>query len=292
MTRAPSVRPRAVRTRRIAIDYPRHDLPRHFMDDDLMMSHIVTVLSASFPRGEDFFVTSVRNFRNEIVDPNLRSQVAGFIGQEAVHGKEHRSFNARLDELGYPASETEQVIGRMFDLVERRVPKRAQLAMTAAFEHYTAVIGEALLTLPEAQAQFGVDEIRTLFLWHALEETEHKAVAFDAFQAVSGNYVLRVATMQAITLAWGAYLVSSIARSLRADPASRDRRRLRKSLRALLRSPFASLTVLKHLLAYNAPGFHPDNRDTSALVEAWKQRLFEAGGPLEGQSGERGLAAS
>ena len=277
------IRHRVVRTRRIDFAYPAEDLPRHFMNDDLMMSHIVNVLSASFPRGEEFFVTSLRNYRDQIADPELKAQVAGFIGQEAVHGREHRTFNERLDALGYPASEIEQTIGRMFDFVERRLSKRAQLAMTAAFEHYTAVIGEALLRTPAAQAQFGVDEIRSLFLWHAMEETEHKAVAFDAFQEISGSYLLRVGAMQAITLVWGAYVIRSIRRSLRADPASRDRRRLRRSLLALLRSPFATPTVAWHLLAYNGPGFHPDDRDTSELLEEWKQRLFAEGGLLAGR---------
>ncbi|HEY3141097.1 MAG TPA: metal-dependent hydrolase [Acidimicrobiales bacterium] len=277
------IRRRVVRTRRIDFVYPTEDLPRHFMNDDLMMSHIVNVLSASFPRGEEFFVTSLRNYRDQIADPELKTQVAGFIGQEAVHRREHRTFNERLDALGYPASEIDQTIGRMFDFVERRLSKRAHLAMTAAFEHYTAVIGEALLRTPAAQAQFGVEEIRSLFLWHAMEETEHKAVAFDAFQEISGSYLLRVGTMHAITLVWGAYVIRSIRRSLRSDPASRDRRRLRRSLLALLRSPFATPTVAGHLLAYNRPGFHPDDRDASDLLEEWKQRLFAEGGPLVGR---------
>ena len=36
-----------------------------------------------------------------------------------------------------------------------------------------------------------------LWRWHALEETEHKAVAFDVFQQVSGNkWLLRRAMLQ------------------------------------------------------------------------------------------------
>jgi uncharacterized protein len=275
--------PRTVRTRRIDFAYPEQDLPQHFMQGDLIMSHILAVLSASFPRGEEFFVTSLRNYRDQIADPELKGQVAGFIGQEAVHGREHRGFNGHLDRLGYPATEIEGVIGRMFDVVERRLSQRTQLAMTAAFEHYTAVIGEALMTTPAAQAQFGVDEVRSLFLWHALEETEHKAVAFDAYQEISGNYLVRASTMLAITLIWGAYLILSIRRSIKADPTSPSWPQFLRSLRRLLRSPYATSTVLRHLAAYYRPRFHPDERDSSALVEEWKTRLFAEGGALEGR---------
>ena len=72
------------------------------------MSHVVTNLSAMFPEGEDFFVRSVRNYREQITDPELKKQVAGFIGQEAMHGREHRSFNVRLGEIGYPTREVDR----------------------------------------------------------------------------------------------------------------------------------------------------------------------------------------
>ncbi|NLV54340.1 MAG: metal-dependent hydrolase, partial [Acidimicrobiales bacterium] len=66
---------------------------RHFADGDLVMSHVVSVLSGLFPEGEDYFVRSVRHFRDRIDDPVLKKQVAGFIGQEAIHGREHRDLN-------------------------------------------------------------------------------------------------------------------------------------------------------------------------------------------------------
>src|SRR3954453_343427 len=92
---------RKVPTRRISFEESFKDVPKHFADDgDLILSHIAASLSAVFPDGEDFFVRSVRNFRDEVTDPELQRQVAGFTGQEAMHGREHRMFNERLAELG------------------------------------------------------------------------------------------------------------------------------------------------------------------------------------------------
>src|SRR5947207_2664818 len=112
LKRASSGKPadRQVPTRRISFEESLQDLPKHFADDgDLILSHIAAALSAVFPDGEDFFVRSVRNFRDQIADPELKQQVAGFIGQEAMHGREHRAFNNRLDELGYPTKRVERI---------------------------------------------------------------------------------------------------------------------------------------------------------------------------------------
>ena len=97
-----------MKTRRIEFAYPADDLPRHYAGGDLVMSHVVAVLSSLFPEGEDFFVRTVRNYRDQITDPELKAQVAGFIGQEAMHGREHRTFNERLQPLGYPTRRIDQ----------------------------------------------------------------------------------------------------------------------------------------------------------------------------------------
>src|SRR3954466_16062859 len=166
---------RKVPTRRISFEESLRDLPKHFADDgDLVLSHVAASLSAVFPDGEDFFVRSVRNFRDQIVDPELKRQVAGFIGQEAMHGREHRTFNDRLDELGYPTKRFERFTKKGLAIRERMLSPKSNLAATAALEHFTATLAELVLTNPDVRAMFGHDEVRNLFMWHALEESEHK----------------------------------------------------------------------------------------------------------------------
>src|SRR5712692_4071169 len=101
---------RTVPTRRMSLDESLQGVPKHFAaDGDLILSHVAASLSAVFPDGEDFFVRSVRHFRDQVSDPELKRQVAGFIGQEAMHGREHRAFNDRLDQLGYPTKRIERL---------------------------------------------------------------------------------------------------------------------------------------------------------------------------------------
>lgn len=272
---------RKVPTRRISFEEALQTVPKHFaVDGDLLLSHLAASLSAVFPDGEDFFVRSVRHYRNEITDPELKREVAGFIGQEAVHGREHRAFNDRLAELGYPTKAFERITEKGLTFRERHLSPQANLALTAALEHFTATLAELLLTSEEVRAQFGHDEVRNLFVWHALEESEHKAVAFDVYRAVGGSERTRVLTMKYIRIGFLAGMALQIAVSLAKDPATYKRGNLRRSWRRFRSSPLMSKELWRQLKDYDRPDFHPDDRDTTALVEEWRAVLFGTEGSL------------
>jgi predicted metal-dependent hydrolase len=275
-----SITPRTVRTRRITFEYPPERLPRHYAAGDLVTSHVVSVLSALFPEGEDFFVRTVRNYSEKITDPELKSQVAGFIGQEVTHGREHRHFNERLAALGYPTRLTDRRTRRVLRFGERVLPKSTQLAITAALEHYTATLAEVLLTDARAQAMLDVEEVRSMLEWHALEENEHKSVAFDVYQTVCGDYLRRIWVMRFITVGFLFATITGTLLSLAMDRAAYNPFRLLPSLWRLRRSPFLQPAVIRHIKAYNRPGFHPDDHDTSALIQEWKLKLFGTDGAL------------
>jgi uncharacterized protein len=277
----PAPEPAPIQTRRMSFEESLRSVPRHFgPDGDLLASHIAACLSAVFPDGEDFFVRSVRHFRGDINDPVLKRQVTGFIGQEAMHGREHRAFNRRLSELGYPTRFVERVTERGLALAERVLPARTNLAVTAALEHYTATLAEQLLRDPDTRDLFGDDRVRDLFLWHALEESEHKAVAFDVYRAVGGTERVRRATMNAVTLGFLGGTLLALVQSLAMDRAAYNPMRVVRSARRFLRSSIISRELWRELRSYNEPGFHPSDRDASELLEQWREELFGADGML------------
>jgi predicted metal-dependent hydrolase len=278
---AVAIPPRDITTRRVSFDYPSGELPRHFVGGDLVMSHVVAMLSAMFPNGEDFFVESVRNYRDQVTDPELKRQVARFIGQEAIHGREHRTFNDRLAQLGF----TTRLVDRVVDVGLRRflarvLPRRTQLAITAALEHYTATLAEVLLSEPRAREMLDVDEVRYLLLWHAVEESEHKSVAFDVYQSVCGIHFVRARVMDAVTVVFVVGLVLATARSLLSDRAAWNPVRLGRSLGRLRHSPFLRPAVIHRLREYNRRDFHPDDHDASAWLDHWRAELFGPDGVL------------
>jgi predicted metal-dependent hydrolase len=257
------------------------EVPRHFgADGDLLSSHIAACLSSVFPDGEDFFVRSVRSFRGEIADPILAQQMRGFIGQEAIHGREHRAFNRRLAELGYPTRFIEGVTERLLALADRVLSRKARLAVTAALEHYTATLAEQLLRDDQTKALFGQPKVLELFLWHALEESEHKTVAFDVYRAVGGTERMRRVVMDVVTVGFLGGVGLIVGLSLLTDRATYNPVRLVRSFRRLLRSPIVSADLWRELRAYNRSGFHPSDRDAAELLETWRERLFGADGAL------------
>jgi predicted metal-dependent hydrolase len=265
---------REIEVRRPGLEYPEPALPKYFVAGDIMRSHIAAMLSSVFPEGEDFFVRSVRAYRDEITDPELKEQVKGFIGQEAIHGREHRHFNERLQELGYPTAFVDRRTRQGLALLAKIAPKDRQLAVTAALEHYTATLAETLLRDEGAQAEFGSEEIRTLFTWHALEETEHKSVAYDVFQHVSGKRRIRVGVMYATHVVFLVAMSVAVLHSLVLDAdARRNPKAVWRSLKGLRSHPFFQRDVVRRLRDYDRKDFHPDDHDTVELLAEWRQRL-------------------
>src|SRR5205814_10392866 len=148
-------------------------------------------------------------------------------------------------------------------------------------EHYTATLAETLLTDPEARAEIGHDGVRHLLMWHALEESEHKAVAFDVYKRVGGTERMRVAMMWLVHLNFllGTSLWTMI--SLAMDPiARRHPLRVLRSAGRLRRSPFFSMRAVRQLFQYHRRGFHPNDRDTTELIAVWRAKLFGSDGTL------------
>jgi predicted metal-dependent hydrolase len=258
------------------------DLPKHFAaDGDIVGSHVLTVLSSVFPDGENFFVRSVEAVRDRITDPRLRQEIEGFVGQETMHGREHAVFNDRLAELGYPVRPIGTYIRKLTWLRERFLNEKANLAVVAALEHYTATLAETLLREPEARAAIGHDGARHLFLWHALEEAEHKAVAFDVYRHRGGTERMRIITMWMIHLNFVLETSVWTVISLGLDPAARRHPiRVLRSLGRLRCSPFFSLRTVRRLRRYHRPGFHPCDWESGELISTWRAQLFGREGAL------------
>ena len=138
-----------------------------------------------------------------------------------------------------------------------------------------------ILTSEEARDLFGHDEVKHLFLWHALEESEHKAVAFDVYKAVGGTERMRVWTMKGLRVGFIVGLVLQTFVSMLGDRDTYRPRVLWKSLKKLRRSPLVSKALWDQLKDYDRPDFHPDDSDTTELVTRWREELFGAEGTLK-----------
>ncbi len=123
--------------RNIKFSHDYYSARRYPIADNAFASSVIAVLSGIFPPGERFFVESVRHFRDQITDPELKAQVSGFIGQEALHGREHERLNAIFSDMGIRVDFAEKGVKMGLSILERFSPEQ-QLACTIFMEHFTA----------------------------------------------------------------------------------------------------------------------------------------------------------
>ena len=252
---------------------PGDHIDKHFHGGDPFLSAFLGAMSTVFPDGERFFIDSVRHYQADLKDPELLAQVKGFIGQEAHHGQEHEAFNDWLQEKGYPVAMTLERIRNGLNLARERMSPRRQLAMTIALEHFTAIMANQILKDPAMSEQMH-PEMRELFIWHAVEETEHKAVAYDVYQTVDGGYWNRVLTMLEITLFFWLVIGRITWRYLRSDGHANPKQ-LWRGLTWLLGRPGPLRRIIPDYLAYFRPGFHPWEQDNRELIRPLQARMAQ-----------------
>jgi len=234
------------------------------------VSQFFNTLSLYFPEGEKFFINSVRHYRDQVKDPQLQEAVLGFIGQEAMHGREHRVYNEMLHEAGLPARRIEEFSLQRLKMAHKIFSPAMQLSMTIALEHLTAIMAADLLKNPEVMAG-SEPGYKRLWRWHALEETEHKAVAFDVWKTVMpntlGSYLKRCWGL--IQTSWFFWLFTAIFHWKMSKAARPKESHLRGYLRLfgfLFVKPAAWLALAPAWFAYFKPGFHPWQHDNRAAL--------------------------
>jgi uncharacterized protein len=251
------------------------DIPRYWLDGDAHLTRYFDALSLMFPDGERFFIDSVRAFRVQVTDdPALDDAVTGFIGQEAMHSREHLAYNERLERQGVDAVGLMAIVRDVQDRRARTLPPAGQLALTICLEHFTAMLADQLLRHP-ATMQRADPRMASIWRWHALEETEHKAVAFDVYQRVGGTpfkrWRRRCRAMVWVTMLFTYRTWQFMWRLSKSDGTRKDWRGWLRLLGFLFISPAPITRIAGQWLKWFLAGFHPWDHDNSKLVEATRQ---------------------
>ncbi len=256
-----------IKPRRMKFAYG--DSTEHWMGNDRVLTRFMEALSMLFPEGERFFVESVNRYKDQIVDPVLLKQVTAFAAQEGMHAAEHHKYNVRA--AGPLSERYEAIAGHLRHPLARRIlSPMNRLAITVALEHFTAIMADELLRNPAYEKLMDPEHAK-LWLWHAVEETEHKAVAFDVYRAVGGGYVRRAAMMQLMTFL---FIVASarLLAGLLWNDGSAKRPTMSRFIEVGFGSPGFFRKCFPAWRDYFRPSFHPWQRENSDLIRAWKER--------------------
>jgi predicted metal-dependent hydrolase len=248
---------------------------RWWVGGDPVATAIMNALSATFPEGEKFFIESVVKFKDRVDGP-LKDQVKAFVRQEAMHTREHVAFNAAIVAGGYDITGIEERSLARLSIARSRHPV-AQLAVTAAMEHFTAILAYDLLTNPNRLA--GAEpETAKLWKWHSIEEIEHKSVAYDVYlnvtKGLSGyrRWSIRTRIMALTTYNFVRNMSGHVADLLRQDGLDPKAHRGR-ALKILFGKGGMLRGQIGAYLSYYLPGFHPWKHDHRALIARAEEEL-------------------
>ena len=268
------------------LDFKLADVPRYWFAGDPFLTRMFDALSLTFPDGERYFIQSVRLFRDQIQDPDLKQRVADFIRQEAQHGIAHDKMNQIMKDQGMPVDQFIQRLNKVFKFELKYRSPQYNIAMTAAAEHLTALMAETFYGEKET-LQDAHPYVRALFAWHAIEEMEHRDVAFDVMQQV-GN-VPEVTRKMALVLTTGLMFGFTLYRAnvmLRCDGFNRTQR-LKMNVRGL-QWLFGKQGKLRKMQSqyrdWFKPDFHPSQHPIIAQYDVWLETLAQTGDPI--QAGE------
>lgn len=173
--------------REFAFDFP-DTIDPVWVPGNPWRSHFYNGVSLTMPYLEPFLVQTMREAMGKVSDEGLLADMRAFNGQEAQHYRCHRRLNEVLRRSGHDQlTAVEALIDRAYKRLKRR-SLRTRMAYSAGFESMTCGFTRWMIGQRRELFANGQPHVTSFWLMHMVEETEHKTVAFDAYQACFGDY--------------------------------------------------------------------------------------------------------
>ncbi len=268
---------------RLDFDLGNRSIPKYWFDGDPFKTRMFDAMSVIFPPGERFFMTCVRDFRDRIQDKQLLDDIKSFNRQEAQHTMVHNQYNDRLREQGMDVDGLiKSLEWLLFDFMRKRRSREWTLAQTAALEHFTA-IGAFMIFGRKDVFDKADPRLRALYTWHALEEVEHKGVAYDVMQQYAKvGYVRRTLTLIEMSVMFPATIGYFMHKMLKADGFG-FWARLKMNLKGwwwLLKPGGLLMPLIGPYLRYYKPGYHPWDEGEVRGYQLWLEVFQRTGSPV------------
>lgn len=277
---------KSIPIRHLAIGFEGKQVDLSFYMNNQFATIFFATLSVFLTYGEDLVIETARHHRDLLKDPILKQRVTSLIGQEAIHSKLHNEFNDAIVELDYPVRLYRFLGEKFFEHIFLKLPQPLKLSMMAGIEHFTAVLAEYMMA-HEQNFYFSDDaKTRALWMWHMLEESEHKDVAYDVYQTLNGNYALRISgfflayfTILGL-IPFSATMVPILRKPQEMLTAKfwKDARRGVKLIFSPKDGVFGS--TQGRIFDYLRTDFHPNDHDASAYFSYYEKKLLSEGGAL------------
>ncbi len=272
--------------RHLDIGFDGYKVDVEFYMNNQFATLFFATLSVFLTYGEDLVIETARHHRNLLTDPVLKQRVTALIGQEAIHSKLHNEYNDAIKDVDYPVTFYRFLGEQFFKHVFLRFPQPLKLSMMAGIEHFTAVLAEYMMKHEKNFYYTDDAKSRALWMWHMLEESEHKDIAYDVYQVLNGSYPLRIS---GFLLAYGtilglvpfaAFLVPVFRKpqEMLTKKFWKDAKRGVGLVFGLKDGVFGS--TQRQIFDYLRRDFHPNDHDTTEYLEYYKKKLLSEGGSI------------
>lgn len=250
---------------------------RHWLDGDFHKTVLIDGLSIFLPEGERYFIRALKHYAGKLNDKQLAAEINGYAVQEAFHTREHEDYNRGLAKLGYDVDRMEEPVKRVLRADKNPV---LRLAVTCAIEHLTATLSTVTLRHPEILDN-AAPAYRRLWMWHALEELEHKAVALDVLESatkgVSGwkRYLLRTMAFNGVAFNFLIITLRNMKLFAKADGLKTGPAFWLRFLKVVFIYPGYWRKCAPLVMKYYMPYFNPLNKDDDELVRKGRDWLYK-----------------
>lgn len=288
--------------RKMRFAFADHHVPFLWNEDNpafSSMANAVSFLAIAFEKMIGHMITEAMPL---IIDPAVAEEAQAFVRQEGQHSMAHRQHAKGLIK-SYPAlQETLDEVIAMFDDLTTNTPVRYRLAYTADLEATFTPAFKLMLDHDDTLFAPGDDRVASLFLWHFVEEVEHRSSALIIYNSVVDDpwYRMRVApsifkhVWSVLRVACGGFNKHVPLEERKIDALSMFAALSRK--RALMRRlPFVNapydgplenafkhlpvreqLAALSGIVRSQIPGHNPAHEHLPALADEWFRR-YDAG---------------
>lgn len=265
---------------RTDLDFGFDEVPKYWFEGNAFKTRFFDAMSLLFPEGEKFFIECVRDYRDQVEDPELKQQIKDFTYQEGQHGMVHTRFNNRLKDQGI---EVDRILDEQKSILRsyrQRAPKWFNLSLTVAAEHMTAIMAHSFMHRPEI-FENADPRMRALYVWHGIEEIEHKGVAFDVLQKIAkANYFQRIVGLLYESILFPFHVFMVMNHMLKVDGVKSRWKLWFKGLWWLYGPGGVYMKLMPHYFTFYLPGFHPWKYGDMKKARQWLESYERDGDPI------------
>lgn len=254
------------------------ELPKYWFDNSPFKTHFMNAMSIMTPVSEYAVIHTIKETQKILKDPELKKQINHMIAQENWHSYSHKKYNEWLESIDLPAFELSSKWLINLTTAKKRAEKfigeSSWLPAIVSGEHNAACFMEYILERPALLQQMH-PHFRQAWLWHCLEEIEHKGSSMDMWIDTKDYYNRKKwklnTTFIIQSIRFHSNLVKFTLILLNRDRQLWKWRTVKDGLSFIFGRDGLFLNTVGPWFKFFKTDFHPWNHDTRYLIEQYQK---------------------